>query len=116
MTKLILKIAVIYLILQYGLKVDINGYVKPYLEPLWQEAQQELPGVTQDLLNQAQENLPELAEELMKNVDTESANGLTQYVQDRAGALTDAKLSVAELEKKMKEMQEAADKAAEGGN
>ena len=116
MYKLILKIAVVYLILQYGFNVDINGRVQTALEPYLAEAKDELPNVAHDVFEQAKDNLPELAEGLLDKVDTESAEGLSQYIKDRAGAIDDAKLSVEELEKKMKEMQEAADKATEGGN
>lgn len=105
MFKLILKIAVVYLVLQYGLKVDINGYVKPYIEPLWAEAQDNMPESAKMLLEKA-EPLADAA------VD----NPLVGYVTERAQALDEAKDTVKALEQKMKEMQEAADKAADGGN
>ena len=116
MIKLLLKIGIVYAILQYGFKVDINGYLKPYIEPLWQDAQQQLPDSAQELFSQAKENLPELMDKAEALKESADDNALTKYMKDRANAVNDAKTSVKELEKKMKEMQEAANKAAEGGN
>ena len=116
MIKLILKIAIVYVILQYGFKVDINGYLKPYIEPLWHETQAQLPDAAKQLIDHAEENLPALTEKLRDSAESTSDNPLANYVKDRATALDDAKASVEALEKKMKEMQEAADKAAQGGN
>jgi hypothetical protein len=105
MFKLIIKIAVVYAILQYGLKIDINGYVKPYIEPL---------------IADAQDNMPESAKMLLEKAeplaDAAADNALVDYVSERANAIGDAKEQVQALEQKMKEMQEAADKAANGDN
>lgn len=105
MLKFLLKVAVVYLILQYGLKIDINGYVKPYLEPLISDAKDNMPESAKMLLEKA-EPLAEAATD----------NALVDYVSDRAGALEDAKDNVKALEEKMKALKEAADEAAEGGN
>jgi len=120
MFKLIIKIAIVYAVLQYGFKVDINGYIKPHIEPFLSNAQDELPDAAQGLLEKAQDNLPGLAEELLEKAepltDAASDNPVANYVKDRVESLDNAKTSIEALEKKMKEMQEAADKAAEGGN
>lgn len=101
MFKLIFQLAVVYLILQYGFKVDINGYIKPYIEPL---------------ISDAQEKMPESAKALLEKAEPLTDNAVVDYVSDRANAIGDAKEAVESLEQKMKEMQEAADKAADGDN
>lgn len=105
MLKLILQIGVVYLILQYGLKIDVNGYIKPYIEPLISDAKENMPESAKTLLEKA-EPLAEAATD----------NPLVDYVSDRAEALEDAKENVKALEEKMKALQKAADEAGEGGN
>lgn len=105
MFKLLLKVGVVYLVLQYGFKVDINGYVKPHLDNLLGQVESELPEPALDLLEKAK-----------PLADAAGDNAFVDYVKDRANAVEDAKESVKKLEEKMKEMQEAADKALEGGN
>lgn len=105
MIKFILKVVVVYLILQYGFKVDINGYVKPYLEPLWQDAQQSLPEQADKLLEKAKPLSQALTE-----------SDLANLVKDRANAINDASDNAEALEEKMKQLKEAAGKALEDKN
>lgn len=64
--------------------------------------------------------MPESAKMLLEKAeplaDAAVDNPLVGYVTERAQALDEAKDTVKALEQKMKEMQEAADKAADGGN
>jgi uncharacterized protein YoxC len=105
MIKLILKIAVVYVVLQYGFKVDINGYVRPYLDPLLGKVEKALPEEAQVLLEKAKP-LAEAAGD----------NAIVDYVKNGATAVDDAKQSVKALEEKMKKMQEEAGKALEDNN
>lgn len=105
MFKLLIKIAVIYLALQYVFKVDVNGYVMEYVSPYLEDADDHLPDAAKEILEKAE-----------PYVDAAMDNAVVDYVKDRADAIDDAKENVKALEQKMKELKEAADEATEGGN
>ena len=105
MLKILIQIALVYVVLQYGFKVDINQKVQdllqPHVEGALQNSETVLPESALDLLEKAKPLL-----------ESTGGTDLKEYIQDRVESVNQADINIAELEKKMKELQEAADSAA----
>lgn len=74
MLKLILILAVIYSVFQFGLGVDVNKKLEPVLEML---------------LSKANEELPELGEKLLENLSSEDLAGLLESQDFDLDQITD---------------------------
>lgn len=96
MLKLIVKLAILTLVIKF--------LVAPYLKENWAEIEHYMPTQVQDLAADFQHHM------------AENPNGiLSTLFADKINNVEEAKKNVSLFEKRMKEMQEAADKAANGG-
>jgi phage portal protein BeeE len=82
----------------------IKVFVMPYLTKNWSEIEGKLPAPAQELVIKAQDHLDENPDGI-----------LNMLFGEKVVKVDEAKKQISLLEKRMKEMQEAADKAANGG-
>ena len=79
-------------------------FLLPYLQENWHKIEQDLPQPAQEMISQVQQHVEE------------NPDGLASMLLGQKVAKVDeAKKQISLFEKRMKEMQEAADKAANGG-